>query len=181
MVEPVCIVPAGDRTGEGAVWHAEEKAVFWADITRFLIHRYDPDAGTLCSCGETVRNAIYVWDYDAITATIANERPFFSDFGRGLPDGSAMDRDGYLWNARYGGGCVVRVGRDGKIDHVVDMPVGNVTTCTFGGTDLRTLYITTAQVALSPEERRQQPLAGGLFRARISVPGLPQGIVSHGL
>ena len=49
MAEPVCIVPAGDRTGEGAVWHAEEKAVYWVDITRFLIHRYDPGAGTLKS------------------------------------------------------------------------------------------------------------------------------------
>jgi hypothetical protein len=36
-------------------------------------------------------------------------------------------------------------------------------------------------VALDAEQRRQQPLAGGLFRARVDVPGLPQGIVSHGI
>ena len=42
MAEPVCVVPAGDWTGEGAVWHAEEEALYWVDITRFLIHRYDP-------------------------------------------------------------------------------------------------------------------------------------------
>jgi sugar lactone lactonase YvrE len=42
MAEPVCIVPAGDRTGEGAVWHESEKALYWTDINRFLVHRYDP-------------------------------------------------------------------------------------------------------------------------------------------
>ena len=36
-----CIVPAGDKTGEGAVWSAEEQAVYWCDINRFLVHRYD--------------------------------------------------------------------------------------------------------------------------------------------
>jgi D-xylonolactonase len=56
-----------------------------------------------------------------------------------------------------------------------------VTKAAFGDDDLKTLYITTAHVALSAEERRQQPLAGGLFRARIDVPGLPQRVVSHGI
>ena len=36
-------------------------------------------------------------------------------------------------------------------------------------------------VALDAEQRKQQPLAGGLFRVRVDVPGLPQGIVSHGI
>ena len=45
MAEPVCVVPAGDWTGEGAVWHADEQALYWVDINRFLIHRFDPEAG----------------------------------------------------------------------------------------------------------------------------------------
>jgi sugar lactone lactonase YvrE len=56
-----------------------------------------------------------------------------------------------------------------------------VTKAAFAGEDLRTLYITTAHVALSADERKQQPLAGGLFRARVDVPGRPQGIVRHGI
>src|SRR5205807_1487848 len=83
----------------------------------------------------------------------------------GAADGSAMDRDGFLWNARYGGGCIVRVGRDGKVDRIVDMPVGNITTCTFGGADLRTLYITTAQGGSGPGER----LAGGLYALTVDT------------
>jgi sugar lactone lactonase YvrE len=56
-----------------------------------------------------------------------------------------------------------------------------VTKAAFGGDDLRTLYITTAHVALNAEERKQQPLAGGLFRAQVDVPGLPQRVISYGL
>ena len=70
-----------------------------------------------------------------------------------------MDAEGFLWNCRYGGGCVVRVAPNGAIDRVVEMPTPNVTTCTFGGDDLRTLYITTAAAGAKPGDR----FAGGLF------------------
>ena len=36
-VRPVALV--GYRCGEGAVWCAEESAVYWVDINRFLVHR----------------------------------------------------------------------------------------------------------------------------------------------
>src|SRR2546422_10278573 len=39
---PVCVAPSGDVCGEGAVWHAAPKAVYWTDINRFLIHRFTP-------------------------------------------------------------------------------------------------------------------------------------------
>ena len=130
---------------------------------------WSPD-GTLFYCGDTLENAIYVWDYDRATGTIVNERPFFAGFERGQPDGSAIDSAGYLWNARYGGGCVVRVAPDGKIDRILEMPVGNITTCTFGGADLRTLFITTAQGGSGRSER----LAGGLYAMTVETPGLPE-------
>ncbi len=61
-----------------------------------------------------------------------------------------MDAEGYLWNCRYYGGCIVRVAPDGKIDRVIEMPVKNITTCTFGGADLKTLFVTTASVDAGP-------------------------------
>jgi sugar lactone lactonase YvrE len=130
---------------------------------------WSPDA-RLFYFGDTDRNSISVWDYDAAAGTVANERPFFSGFARGGPDGSAMDSDGYLWNARYGGGCVVRVAPSGKVDRVIEMPVPNVTTCTFGGPDLRTLYITTARGGTGDALR----LSGGLFALPVDVPGMPE-------
>jgi sugar lactone lactonase YvrE len=50
------------------------------------------------------------------------------------------------------------------------MPVRNVTTCTFGGSDLRTLYITTASSDAAIGDR----LAGGLFALRTDVTGQPE-------
>jgi sugar lactone lactonase YvrE len=113
---------------------------------------------------------IWVYDYDQATGAIANERPFLEGFARGLPDGSAMDSEGYLWNCRYYGNCVVRVAPDGRIDRVVEMPVQNITTCCFGGADLTTLYVTTASAHAPPGDR----LAGSLFSIRMGVKGQPE-------
>lgn len=57
----------------------------------------------------------------------------------------------------------------------------NISKPAFGGSDLRTLYITTAWKTLDDEQRAEQPLAGGLFRTRVAVPGLSPGRVAHGL
>ncbi|MCB1969016.1 MAG: SMP-30/gluconolactonase/LRE family protein [Geminicoccaceae bacterium] len=118
-------------------------------------------------CGDTLRNEIRAYDVDPQTGAIANEHSHFSGFDRGLPDGSAIDADGYLWNCRYGGGCIVRVAPDGSVDQVIDMPVLNITTCTFGGQDLSTLFITTASARRAPGDR----LAGSLFAIETNIRG----------
>jgi sugar lactone lactonase YvrE len=117
--------------------------------------------------GDTLANTIWKYDYDVTTGTIANEQVFFAGFERGMPDGSSMDAEGYLWNCRYYGGCIVRVAPNGKIDRVIEMPVKNITTCTFGGAELKTLFVTTASAGAAPGER----LAGGLYAIQSEVCG----------
>lgn len=106
---------------------------------------------------------------EPVTALILTDRDD-KDFPRGSPDGSTVDADGYLWNCRYYGGCIVRVAPDGKIDRVIEMPTQNITTCTFGGADLKTLYVTTASLSTQPGDR----LAGSLFAIQTSVQGQPE-------
>lgn len=93
------------------------------------------------------------------------------------PDGSAVDAEGYLWNAQWGGWRVVRYAPDGRVDRVVQLPVEQPTSCAFGGPDLATLYVTSAWDELSDEARAKQPLAGGLFAIEVGslwgVKGLP--------
>jgi sugar lactone lactonase YvrE len=115
---------------------------------------------------DSLANVIWAYDYDPATGAIAGERPFFEGFARGLPDGSTVDSEGFLWNCRFYGGCIVRIAPDGAIDRVVEMPVKNITTCTFGGKDMRTLYITTASFD-APGNR----FAGGLFALHTEVAG----------
>jgi sugar lactone lactonase YvrE len=117
--------------------------------------------------GDTLANVVWIYDYDAATGAIANEQPFLQGFEQGLPDGSTVDSEGHLWNCRFLGGCIVRVAPDGMIDRVVEMPVKNITTCTFGGTDRKTLYVTTARIE-APERDR---LAGGLYAIPTAVAG----------
>ena len=50
------------------------------------------------------------------------------------------------------------------------MPVSNVTTCTFGGPGLTTLYVTSAALGTMPAER----FGGGLFAIETSVKGQPE-------
>jgi sugar lactone lactonase YvrE len=130
---------------------------------------WSPDGRTFYF-GDTLENELRAYDYSITTGAIANERPFFSGFSRGLPDGSAIDSDGYIWNCRFGGGCIARIDPDGKVNRTIDLPVPNITTCTFGGPDLRRLYITTAGILTPPGYR----LAGGLFTINVDVPGQPE-------
>jgi sugar lactone lactonase YvrE len=120
--------------------------------------------------GDTLDNVIWVYNYDPGSGSIGNRRTFLQGYPRGLPDGSCVDAEGYLWNCRFFGGCIVRVAPDGQIDRVVEMPVQNITTCTFGGTDRKTLYVTTAAIEAPPADR----LAGGLFAIRTEVQGQPE-------
>jgi sugar lactone lactonase YvrE len=89
------------------------------------------------------------------------------------PDGSAVDAAGYLWNAQWGGGRVVRYAPNGAVDRIVELPVEQPTSCAFGGQDFTTLFVTSAWDGLSPEARARQPLAGGLFAFDAGVKGLP--------
>src|ERR1700709_221642 len=69
---------------------------------------WSPD-GLTFYFGDSLANEIRAFAFDPATSSIREERPFFSGFGRGGPDGSAVDAAGYLWNCRFGGGCIVRV------------------------------------------------------------------------
>jgi sugar lactone lactonase YvrE len=157
------------------------------DGTRGILYRVDPDrtvtewkreigiANTLAwnpertrfYTADTLANSVFVYEYEQATGEIRNEKPFFCDFPRGEPDGSAVDSEGYLWNCRYGGSCIVRVAPDGNVDKVIEIPVENVTTCTFGGPDLKTLYVTTASAGAGTGNR----FAGGLFAVETTVKG----------
>jgi sugar lactone lactonase YvrE len=286
--EAICVVPSGDRCGEGAVWHQSERALYWTDINRFLIHRFDeadlsvktwffeepPTAlirtdredtlavvfashvalwkpatnqklevvfrlkesprmrcndaradpkgslwvgtmknnvhvdgsdldvpfedGTLYridpegavtewkhhigisntlawspDCrrfyfGDSPANVIYCYDYDRATGNISEERRFLDRYQHGLPDGSTVDAKGYLWNCRPDSGLIVRVAPDGTVERTIALPIRKPTTCTFGGADLTTLYVTSA----ASEER----LAGGLFAIHTNIKGQPENL-----
>jgi sugar lactone lactonase YvrE len=115
---------------------------------------------------DSVANAIYSFDYHERIQAISDVSTLLVGHPQGLPDGSAVDAHGYLWNARYGGGCLLRIAADGRIDQTVSLPTSNPTMCTFGGQHLKTLYVTSA--------RSTDRLSGSLFAMAVEVGGLPE-------
>ena len=113
--------------------------------------------------------AVWVVDFDPTTGTPSNRRVFVTLPGPGYPDGSTIDAEGFLWNAEWNGQRIVRYSPGGEVDRVIEMPVRRPTSCMFGGSDLRTLYVTSDSRNLE-----EQPEAGGLFAIETDVPGLPE-------
>lgn len=93
----------------------------------------------------------------------------------GEPDGSAVDADGGLWNARWGDARVVRYLPDGTEDRAIATPVSQPTRPAFGGPAHRTLFITSAHDGMDAAARAQDPLAGHLLSLDdAGIAGLPE-------
>ncbi|MFL1481561.1 MULTISPECIES: SMP-30/gluconolactonase/LRE family protein [Pseudomonas] len=92
---------------------------------------------------------------------------WFGPHARGGPDGSAMDSQGYIWNARWDGSCLLRLTPEGEVDRIIELPVSRPTSCVFGGPNLTTLYITSAASPLD------HPLDGAVLAIEVDVPGMP--------
>ena len=120
---------------------------------------------------DSMEEIIYSYDFDEKSGEITNKTKF-TTFNRGIPDGSTMDSEGFVWNCRWGGSCVVRFDPLGRVDYVLEVPVENVTNCVFGGKDLKTLFITTARQGLSKEYVTKNPYAGSLFAIDLSIKGI---------
>jgi len=114
---------------------------------------------------------IDVFDYDADSGSILNRRVFRETPEGVFPDGLTVDADGGVWVALFGAGRVQRFRPDGSEDVSVELPVSEVTSCTFGGPGLDTMFITTASVPIDGWGR--EALAGSVFVARPGQIGLP--------
>lgn len=129
---------------------------------------WSPD-GALAYYDDTPTSRIDVFDYDRDRG-LHGRRPFAEIPGGGLPDGLTVDEHGGVWVALADRGQVWHFSAEGVHDEVVEVPVGMVTACAFGGDRLDQLFITTSRENLPPGA---DPLAGSLFRADVGVRGLP--------
>ncbi|GAC1349931.1 MAG: CBU_1789 family Dot/Icm type IV secretion system effector [Ktedonobacteraceae bacterium] len=132
---------------------------------------WSPD-NTIMYFTDSPRHVIYAYDFDPATGMIANRRSFISTPDEtGDPDGLTVDSEGCIWSARWGGWKVTRYDPTGKVEREIFLPVQYPTSCAFGGADLDELYITSAWTALSQGQRKNQPLAGDLFRLKTGIKG----------
>lgn len=123
---------------------------------------------------DTPNQIIYAYDFDLKRGTIANRRILIDLREESFfPDGMTIDRDGCIWSAMWDGWCVIQFDPTGKEIQRIPLPVQCPTSCTFGGADLNTLYITTASVGLSQAQIEKNFHAGDLFCLPTNTTGLP--------
>ncbi|MDU8913493.1 SMP-30/gluconolactonase/LRE family protein [Aestuariicoccus sp. MJ-SS9] len=120
---------------------------------------FAPDGKTMYfSDSNPAVRTIWAADYDAETGTPHAPRVFFdTNAVAGRPDGGTVDAEGCYWMAGVSGGQVYRITPEGKLDMTIDVPVEKPTKPMFGGSDLRTLYLT------SIGEGYDDGLSGNLF------------------
>jgi sugar lactone lactonase YvrE len=127
-------------------------------------------AGDVVFYVDTPTGRIDCFDFNPPSGAFTSRRTFAKISGPGSPDGLAIDEEDGIWVALWGGGAVHRYDRDGRLDLIIDLPVSQVTACTFGGPERRTLFITTSREGLYPGN---EPDAGAVFRYDAGVRGAP--------
>jgi sugar lactone lactonase YvrE len=160
------------RPGAGALYRLDPDGsvrVVLENVTISNGLEWSPD-GTRAYYNDTPTHRIDVFDYD-VESGLTGRRAFAEiPVEAGGPDGLTVDEEGGVWVALYGGAAVRRYTLEGMLDEVIEVPARQVTACTFGGSDLDQLFITTSREDLKPGE---DPLAGSLFQADVHFSGLP--------
>ena len=127
---------------------------------------------------DTPERCVFAYDYNLETGSISGERVVIRIHEKdGYPDGMCIDREGRLWIGFWDGWAVrCYHPKTGECEAVVEVPCSRPTSCCFGGADLNRLFITTARVGLSENEKVQQGLAGSLFICDAGTTGFPTSI-----
>lgn len=142
-------------------------------VSNGIVH--SPDGRTMYLT-DTRRFTTWAFDVDPQSGTLSGQRVFADYSSSGdRPDGATVDVDGCIWQAFFAGRRIVRYTPAGAIDRVIEVPVSNPTCLCFGGSDLRTLYVTTAFKFLSPAQLAAEPMAGSL----LAIDGVGQGLAEH--
>ena len=134
---------------------------------------WSPDGTSMYYIDSTTQQ-IVAFAYDLDTGRVSDERVFADVVADdGLPDGLTVDADGGVWVCLFSGARIRRYRPDGTLDREIRLPLTNPTCPGFGGSDLRTLYITTARHRLTEQQLAAEPDAGALLQLDAGVAGLP--------
>lgn len=171
-------VTLGLRPGAGSLYRLDPDGsirTVLESVTESNGIAWSPDGATLyyVDSGQPLPR-IRAFEFDVAAGTLGASRDLVAfDPGRSVPDGLAVDAEGCLWVAMWGGSEVRRYDAGGRLLKRHALPVSRVTCPGFGGEGLEDLYVTTAWEGMNAAERQPEPLAGHLFRMRPGARGLP--------
>ena len=125
---------------------------------------------TLMYLADSMTQKVYVSDFNLADDFVPKFRELIS-IDSGVPDGLAVDMDGCIWLAVWGGSRVTQISPQGTIIEEHHFPVAQPSSCAFGSDG--TLFVTSARAGISDAELLNQPLAGSLFTLSTSTTGVP--------
>lgn len=172
MVEGDARDAAGGATKGSLYWirgGERHKALGGIAISNSLCWSVD---GSILYFADSPTRRIMAYAFDRATGELGGGKLFADTSGDGEPDGSVVDADGFLWNARWGASKIARHAPTGEVDAELDLPVSQPTCICFGGEDLDLLFVSTAREGLSPESLESQPQAGHVLVYRTAYRGL---------
>jgi sugar lactone lactonase YvrE len=112
---------------------------------------------------DTSVNELYLYEYDPLKGKLGSRR-LLATINRGLPDGSTCDTAGTIYNARVAGGAsLAKLDLTGSPITFIDLPCASPTSCTFGGRDFTTLYLTSARFGMPSESLGDNSQDGALY------------------
>lgn len=144
--------------GNGVCFSPDGQSLYFSDTFERAIYRYELKTSEGSSRRQLGRREIFA--------------RLDSDAGR--PDGCTVDSEGCLWSARVGGGRIDRYAPDGRLIDVLELPVTHPTHCTFGGADLRTLFVTSSRHPRHEAIFAQQASAGAVLAFEVNAQGSPE-------
>ncbi len=154
--------------GRGAFWRLNPDLTtdrLWSDVTVSNGFAFSPDSRQAYYI-DTPTGRVDVLDY--VDGNLLNRRTAVAEAGH--PDGMTVDVDGNLWVAQFGGSAVLHFSPAGDLLTRVEVGARQVTACTFGGSDMSTLYITTSREGLAAGD---DPAAGAVFAVVPGTSGMP--------
>ena len=128
----------------GIVWSLDNEQMYFIDTPTQQVVSYNFNKGTGRISNESVSVEIPI--------------------EMGMPDGLAIDTDGMLWIALYGGGGIARWNPiTGSLIEFIKLPALNITNCAFVGDQLDSLIVTSAREGLTAEQLEEFPDSGNVF------------------
>jgi len=126
---------------------------------------FSPD-GSAGFFADTREGIIYRVPLDPQTGDIKDEHTVFHD-GRSRPggiDGSVMDKNGYLWNARWGAGTLDCIAPSGRLFLSLNLPFTQPSCPAFVGKQAQGMLVTSASITLSNDNiQGKSALYSGAF------------------
>ena len=164
------------RAPEGVLYRLDRRRELVSMLTGICIPNslaWSPDGQTMYFA-DSLLYTIFAYDFDTASGRMDRKRVFATTQAPGFPDGSTVDAEGYLWNAEFNAGRIVRYAPDGRVDRLIELPAQRPTCCAFGGPNLDVLYVTTASQQMTASELEAQPFAGALLALDVGTRGISE-------